>query len=196
MGNYVTRDELRAHIDYRQEYVEDNTQIDAAIGAAEAVVENYCGRVFYPDASPTVRIYEAAEVGVIDDVADTGTATVEWSSDRSTWSSYTGDFYWNNDGAGFGADGTAWPATGLVYLAGSPGGWLRITATHGWTTAPAPVVHSTKLVAAQLLARRNSPNGIEAYGDFGIVRASRYLDGHAELELRPYRRVDAFLGIA
>jgi hypothetical protein len=32
--------------------------------------------------------------------------------------------------------------------------------------------------------------------DFGAVRASRYIDGHAELLLRPYRLASAFLGVA
>lgn len=185
---YVTKDELRQHLGLRPEFVEDDAQIAVALAAAEAVVDDHCGRTFTEDATPTVRIYRAATVVNIEDVADTATATVEWSADRATWATYTGDYY-------FASAGQTWPATQWVALSSVGSGWLRITAKHGWADVPEAVKGAVKLVAAALLARRQSVNGVEFASDFGAIRASRYLDGTAEMMLRKYRRHSAFAGI-
>lgn len=192
MGDYVTRDEIRRHLGYRPEFVEDDAQIDAAITAAEAVIVDYCGRSFVVPTAASERIYEARSVPTLTvvDVADTSTAVVESSSDRSTWTVVdTADYYF--DGA------AGWPAVRLCRISGvwSPG-WVRVTAEHGWMTVPDAVTAATKLVVAQLLSRRHSPNGVEYAGEMGVMRASRYLDGHAELMLRPYRVASSFLGVA
>gem|GEM_PF-4065015 len=200
MPNYITTEALRQHIGYRPEFVEDDVQVAAAVDAAEALIEDYCGRRFVPDDSSTSRIYVltyATPSVPIYDVSNPDAATVETSSDRSTWTAYTGDYYFNSDGASFGAVDTAWPATTLEFIdTYSPARFIKVTALHGWAAVPEAVEFATKLIAAQLLARRHSPNGIEAYGDFGVIRASRYVDGHAEQLLRPYRRPASFAGIA
>lgn len=193
MGDYVTRDEIRRHLGYRPEFVEDDAQIDAAITAAEAVIVDYCGRSFVAPSAATERIYEAPGLRSLDvvDVADTSTAVVETSSDRATWTvEDAADYYFEGR--------VGWPATSLWCVRGVwwPTGWVRVTAEHGWLTVPDVVTAATKLVVAQLLSRRHSPNGIEFAGEMGVMRASRYLDGHAELMLRPYRVVSAFLGVA
>jgi hypothetical protein len=191
MGDYVTRDQVRRHLGYRPEFVEDDEQIEAAIAAAEALIVDYCGRPFTVDASATERVYEASGFSTLTvvDVSDTATAVVETSSDRLTWTVEDSDGYYF-DGA------TGWPATKLCRLADVWSGWVKVTAEHGWLAPPEAVVAATKLVVSQLLSRRHSPNGIEAMADFGAVRASRYIDGHAELLLRPYRLTSAFLGVA
>lgn len=198
MGNYITRDQLRSHIGYRPEFNEDDAELDNAITAAEALVENWCGRVFTQEQAATNRIYRADWEINVDDVSDTSGATVSTSSDRTTWTTYSGDYHWSNDGPVMGAaDGTGWPGTRLTFTGTtSPDVWVRVNAQHGWAAVPAAVTHATKLVAAQLLTRRHSPSGIEGTGEFGAIRVSRYLDPHAELELRPYRRAKAFAGIA
>ena len=189
MGDYVTAEALRQHVGYRPEYVDDDIQLTAALAAAEAMVNDFCGRVFTQDPSPTDRIYKAGAARFsIDDISDTGSVTVEQSSDRAIWADVTADYHFDGQ--------TGWPATAIEFHDGAPDVWVRITAQHGWVTVPDAVEHATKLVAAQLLARRHSPNGIEAFGEFGPIRASRYMDGHAELLLRPYRRVEAFAGLA
>lgn len=194
---YITTSELRAHLGYRPEFVEDDAQIGYAIDAASQMIDDYCGRTFTLDTAAEAHTYNLVSSPLfVDDVSDTTTATVEWSSDRLTWQTLDADtYYWNHEHTGHaGGDrvNTIWHA--LTF----PGrGWLRVTAVHGWSEVPDVVVAATKLVAAQLLSRRHSPNGIEvSFEGGGAIRASRYLDGHAELMLRPYRRVDAFAGIA
>ena len=200
MANYTTTEALRQHIGYRPEFVEDDVQVAAALDAAEALIEDYTGRKFVADGVATERIYAPSYVTAsvpIYDVSDPDAATVETSSDRSTWSAFSGDYYFGSDGASFGAVDTGWPATSLEFIdTYSPAMFIKVTAKHGWAAVPEAVEFATKLIAAQLLARRHSPNGIEAYGEFGVVRASRYLDGHAEQLLRPYRRPASFAGIA
>lgn len=197
MASYTTAEAVRQHVGYRPEFVDDDIQVTAALTAAEALIEDYCGRVFTVDATATTRIYRAGAARfTIDDVSDTSTATVEHGSDRETWTTTTTDYHFNDDESLAGAPQGDWPATAIEFHDGPPDIWVRISAKHGWAAVPDAVAHATKLVAAQLLARRHSPNGIEAYGEFGPIRASRYMDGHAELLLRPYRRAEAFAGIA
>ena len=200
MPNYTTTDALRQHLGYRPEFVEDDVQVAAALDAAEAMVDDYCGRKFVADGSSTARVYVIpyATMSVpVFDVSNPDAATVEKSSDRSTWSTVTESYYFNSDSAGFGAVDTGWPATSLEFVSvNAPTRFLRVTALHGWAAVPEAVEFATKLIAAQLLARRHSPSGIEAFGDFGAVRASRYIDGHAEQLLRPYRAAASFAGIA
>jgi hypothetical protein len=195
MGDYLTRAQLRSHLGYRPEFVEDDVQIDAAIAAAEALIVDWCGRSFTSAASVAdVRTYASDGLTsmTVDDVEDTATAVVETSSDRATWTA--------EDSADFFFDGPAgWPATSLCRISGVwPPGWVRVNAEHGWSAVPEAVTSAAKLVAAQLLARRHSPSGVEfAGGEFGAaVRSSRYLDPTAQLLLAPYRRVDAFAGVA
>lgn len=186
---YVTTSELRAHLGYRPEFVEDDVQIGLAADTASALLDDYCGRTFTVDTVATSRIYTAGRTVTITDVSNTATAVVAVSSDRLTWTTLDADSYYF-DGS------TGWPATTWQDLTNYPVGWLRVTALHGWTSVPDVVVTSTKLVASTLLSRRHSPNGVEASWETGAMRASRYLDGSAELLLRPYRRTDSFLGVA
>ena len=195
MGDIITKAELKRHLGYRPDFVEDDAQVDIAITSAEAVVQDYCGRVFTVDAAATTRIYDGCASLPVDDVSDTAAATVEYSDDRTTWTTYTGTYWWDTDGPLRGAEQDAWPATHLTFDY-TPGRWVRVTALHGWATVPTAVNQATKLVAAQLLSRRHSPNGIEGFGEYGAIRASRYLDSHAQLLLRRYRKASTFAGIA
>lgn len=188
---YITTNELRAHLGYRPEFVEDDVQIAAAIAAAEAMLDDYCGRTFSVDTVATARTYELCTLPLtVEDVSTTTGVVVAHSTDRLTFTTLDATTYF------FEPTKTGWPATTWQALTSPGAGWLRVTALHGWTAVPEPVTAATKLVAAQLLARRHSPNGIEMSWEGGAIRASRYLDGHAELMLRPYRRVEAFAGIA
>ncbi len=187
---YITTAELRAHLGYRPEFVEDDAQIVAAVAAAEAMLDDYCGRTFTVDVADSARIYELSTLPLtVEDVSTTSGVIVAHSTDRLTWATLDADTYF------FEPTKTGWPSTAWQSLQALGAGWLRITALHGWTDVPEVVTAATKLIAAQLLARRHSPNGIEMSWEGGAIRASRYLDGHAELMLRPYRRVEAFAGI-
>lgn len=195
MGDLITKEQLRRHLGYRPEFVEDDEQLDVAVTAAEAAVHDYCGRVFTVDSSDTTRIYPGSYMVPCDDVSAPGSATVEVSGDRETWTAYADTYWWDADGPRRGAVQDGWPAT-CLYFETTPDYWVRITALHGWAAVPEAVTQATKLVAAQLLSRRHSPNGIEGFGEYGAVRASRYLDSHAQLLLRRYRKANQFAGIA
>lgn len=192
MGDYVTKDEMRAHLNMQPSYVEDDAQVEEAIAAAESMVNDHTGRKFTAQAS-SARIFPIGIPYVvdIDDVQDPDEAiTVEYSTDYSSWATLSSSSYVLE------APDPDWPATRLVFTSWPGRGWLRVTATWGWAAVPESVQQASKLIAAMLLSRRNSPNGIEAYGDFGIVRASRYVDGHAELLLKRYIRAADKAGIA
>jgi len=196
MGDYCTKEQLRQHLGFRPEFVEDDAQLTAAIVAAEAAIEDYCGRAFTLDAANSDRIYEGAAAIAVDDIADPSAATVYTSGDRVTWTATSAIYFWDTDGSVAGSVGAGAPATVLTFRDGAPATYIKVTAAHGWSAVPAPLTAATKLVAAQLLSRRHSPNGIEAFGDFGSVRVSRYMDSQATLLLKPYRRASSFVGVA
>lgn len=188
---YITTAELRAHLGYRPEFVEDDVQIAAAIASAEAAVDNWCGRTFTVDTVATARTYELCTLPLtVEDVSTTTGVVVAHSTDRITFTTLDAATYF------FEPTKSGWPATTWQVLSSPGAGWIKVTALHGWTAVPEVVDMSVKLVAAQLLSRRHSPNGIEGIGEFGVARASQYLDSTAKLLLAPYRRVEAFAGIA
>lgn len=185
---YITRTELRAHLGYRPEFVEDDAQIEAAVTAASALIDDWCGRTFAAPTGSDARVYASrrARSLAVDDVAEPTTALVETSADRVAWEAVDAD--------GWFLDGTAGhPSTLLCRVSGTWTAWVRVTAEHGWARVPEPVIAATKLVASQLLSRRHSPNGIEVGGEFGAVRSSQFLDATAQLLLTPYRRPFAFV---
>ena len=188
---YLTVGELRSHLGVRPEFVEDDAQLAVAIGAADAAINDYCGRTFEVDSTPTVRIYPAPTGTVlhVSDVSDPdGTVIVETSTDRVTWTVWAGTWF-------MGTEFPDWPGVRLHFLDSMPSGWVRITALHGWATVPDPVGFAARLISSQLAARKQSPNGIEGFAEFGAVRASRYLDAHALQLLAIYRKADAFMGV-
>jgi hypothetical protein len=50
---------------------------------------------------------------------------------------------------------------------------LRITARWGWPSIPAEVEMATRLLAARLYKRKDSPQGVIASADWGAVRVSK-----------------------
>lgn len=50
---------------------------------------------------------------------------------------------------------------------------VQITAKWGWPSVPAEVEQATRLLAARLYRRKDSPQGVIASADWGVVRVSR-----------------------
>jgi hypothetical protein len=65
---------------------------------------------------------------------------------------------------------------------------VRVTATWGWATTPSSVVSATKLQAARLYKREDSPLGVAGVSDIGIMRVSAKIDPDVAMLLASYRR--------
>ena len=66
----------------------------------------------------------------------------------------------------------------IIEVYGAPGSFLsdsiRITARWGWPTIPAEIELATRLQAARLYRRKDSPQGVIASPEFGGLRVSRF----------------------
>lgn len=78
----------------------------------------------------------------------------------------------------------------LVGYDGFPG--VQVTAAWGWHFIPDEVEQATRIKAARLFRRKDTPEGMAGSPDFGMVHVSRFEDGDVQLLLAPYRD----LGIA
>lgn len=195
MPNYVTVDEFTAWANvYSGSASFDTTSFDHVLDAAEAAVEDHCGRVFTTDSSATQRLFRALskQLVVVDDIHSTDGLVVE-TDDGGTgsWTS-TSDYQLEPlNGVVNGRSG--WPytflrATDLEEWPAHKEARVRVTAKWGWAAVPNPVKNAVRIMALRLWRRRMSPEGIAGFEDFGGVRVSR-LDPDVQRILAPYVRI-------
>jgi len=71
---------------------------------------------------------------------------------------------------------------------------VKITARWGWPVVPEAVIEATLLKASRLWSRKDSPQGVAGFGDFGVVRVSPKDDPDVCLLLARYRRESVLVG--
>ena len=158
----------------------EDAAITAAINAAEAQIDQYCGRTFATAVTPSARTYYPAtdKLVHVDDIGTlTGLVVKEDTSDDGTFDTtltITTDFV---------LDGNEAPHTTIRLVDGT---WSRprsnrpsVEVTAAWsyddTATPAQVVQAATILGARLYQRRSSPLGFQAGGspEFGAMRVSR-----------------------
>ncbi|MCZ4099846.1 phage gp6-like head-tail connector protein [Streptomyces sp. H39-C1] len=160
----------------------DTTRDDlllSALGAASRGVERATGRRFWLDPAPVARVYNPrrrlvrevdGELLLTDDIGDTTGMVVETGSGTS-YTPVTDYETWPENAL---ADGK--PVTGLLRIFGIwavPGMRIRITTRFGWPADPDPVTEASLIQAARLYRRKDSPEGVAASSEWGVVRVSR-----------------------
>jgi len=191
---YVTVDEIRAEA---QNGAVVSTQWDGiytAVGlTVTEAIESYTGRVFTVPAAAaaaTARTFRPnrthTEVDELDDIANvTGLAV-------GTDTTGTGVF------ATLAA--TEWAAeinrTGMVTAIRSEAFFphstfrprtVQVTARWGWPATPEPVKRAALLWALRLVDRRQTPNLVMGFGEFGGIRLGS-MDPDVKALLAPYRQ--------
>lgn len=157
------------------------------LAATDRAIDAYCGRTFAVASTDiedaTARIY-AGNCGrcYIDD--HTAVVSVEVSANRVTWTEVDG--WWSGPDN---ADVSTFVESDTPF-----GRWVRVTALWGWPAVPAEVEPAALLKAARLWKRRDTPTGVEGFGDF-VVRISRSEDADVAALLAPLRRGDR-MGVA
>lgn len=73
---------------------------------------------------------------------------------------------------------------------------LQVTAAWGWTAVPDPVFEATLIKAARIFHRKDSPQGVAGFGEFGVVRITRAQDPDVVELLAPYVRDETMLMVA
>lgn len=178
-----------------------DTQLEAAINAASRAIDNYCGQRFWLDPTVTTRTFIATGSNLLLLPGGIGTASglvvkTDPGGDgtfETTWGA--GDYELRPVGAATAAaEAEPWTAIAAIGSLSFPtAGWgrsdrVQITAKFGWPAIPDAVAQACLIKAARLFHRKDSPQGIAGFGDFGPIRLSRD-DGDFTLLLDPYRRV-------
>lgn len=175
-----------------------DTALNLAISTASRAIENYCHRRFWLDATAAVRAFEATDPYRLL-IPDLGHATVTVTTDadadgtfETTWAST--DIQLEPVNAAFELpEAQPWTEIRAVGTRSFPLATTRrrnrvqVTGRWGWPAVPDAITEACLIKAARLFHRRNSPQGIAAFDEFGPVRVSRSEDGDVVLLLDPYR---------
>lgn len=178
MSNYTTRTEVKASLGIPAASTADDDQIDAAIAAAEALIDNYTGRTFVTASAVRVYLPRTASIADIDDLSTVASGlTVKTDEDQDgtfeTTLVYGTDFVAVGNSAPYRTltnVNRGWPLS----LYGRP--TIQITGLFGYQpTVPANIKQAALLMSCRLFQRKASPLGFQAgaISDFGPVRISR-----------------------
>lgn len=178
MSNYTTRADVKASLGIPSGSTGDDDAIDAAIAAAEALVDNYTGRTFVAASATRTYLPRTASILDVDDLTSvTSGLTVKTDEDQDgvfeTTLTITTDFVAVGNTAPFRTltnVNRGWPLS----LYGRP--TVEITAVFGYAAAvPANIKQAALLMSCRLFQRKASPLGFQAgaISDFGPVRISR-----------------------
>jgi len=180
-------------------------QLTAALNAASRSIDNFCQRRFWLDATAQPRTFVPMGLTHLEFDDDIGSLTdlvikTDASGDgtfETTWSAADYQLLPVNAAYAF-PESEPWTEVRAVGTKTFPwlvNTWLtrldrvQITAKWGWPAVPDAVVQACLIKAARLFHRKDSPQGIAGFGDFGPVRISRYEDADVVGLLNPYRRV-------
>lgn len=177
-------------------------QKQTCINVASRAIDAYCDRQFWLNPTAIARTYMPKSLYsiTVDDIGTTDGLIVatDASGDgtfETVWT--TGDYQLLPYNAPYdGPEPEPWTCIRAVgahtfpWLAGT---YLRrvdriqITARWGWPAVPEAVRQATLIKAAQIFHRKNSPQGVMAFDEFGAVRVGRGEDGDVTRLLAPYR---------
>lgn len=194
-ADYATTLELKSYLGISD--TQQDTLLASALSAASRAVDRITGRRFYLDAAESTRTFEVTNPAqfYIDDLSaltfgvgntpvivntDDGTGTYTTTLDSEGY-----QFLQETPGGPYTilrALGTAFP---LSYAYGRAE-LVQITGVWGWPTVPEDVKYATLIEAARLFHRKDSPQGVAGFGEFGGIRVSK-MDADVEFLLGPYR---------
>lgn len=178
-------------------------QMQAAINAASRSIDEYCDRRFWLDPVAVARTYipDGLYEVTVDDIGNTTDLAIAVDNDGDgvfeiVWSA--GDYQllpYNAPTAS--PEPEPWNCIRAVGSHTFPliyaGSYLRrvdrvqVTARWGWPAVPDNVSQACLIKAARLFHRKNSPQGVIAFDEFGAVRLGRGEDSDVMQLLAAYR---------
>jgi hypothetical protein len=189
---YATLDDVKVALgisDYQ-----DDARIEVALQSAEEMVNAYCERTFdVAGTAATTRVYAASDYGYvsIDDATSVTLVETDYSG-TGTWTTWaTTD--WQAEPLNGRQGGRSVPynllrSVGNYWFPESVEALVRVTATWGWAVTPQSIATATRLQAARLFKRSDSPLGIAGGPDTGYLYLARQMDADVQMLLAPYRR--------
>jgi hypothetical protein len=173
----------------------DDDTIERALLAASRGIDNFCDTRFNQTAADTVRLFDTCwsrlvRIGDAVAVTEVATDTDRNGTFETVWAAADYQLLPLNPAAAPELE----PFT-EVYAIGTLTfprptkrlGLIRVTGTWGWPTVPDAVVQATLLLANRLVKRKESPEGVSGFDEFGTVRISSRDDPDAVRYLTPYR---------
>jgi len=174
---YTTTALVKASLGIPAATTSEDTAIQAAIDAAEALIDNYTGRTFETVTEARTYLPRTASVVDVDDIATASGLVIKTDEDQDgtfeTTLTVTTDYVIVKNAAPFRLItnvNRGWPLS----LYGRP--TIEVTATFGYgTTVPDNIKQAALLMATRLFQRKASPLGFQAgaISEFGPVRISR-----------------------
>lgn len=174
---YTTTALVKASLGIPLAATAEDTAIQAAIDAAEALIDNYTGRTFETVTESRTFLPRTASLVDVDDIATTDSLVIKTDEDQDgsfeTTLTVTTDYVIVKNAAPFRLItnvNRGWPLS----LYGRP--TIEITATWGYgTSVPDNIKQAALLMATRLFQRKASPLGFQAgaISEFGPVRISR-----------------------
>lgn len=178
--------------------------LERAINAASRGIDQYCQRHFYKDGttvSPVARRfgscgYRSLRLGAFNDLASASlTVKTDEAGDGTFETTWLASDYEllpiNPTAAPESRPYTEIRSTGTrLFPAGTSTGRserVEVTGIWGWPEVPAGVNQACVILASRLYKRKDSPEGVSGWGDFGVVRVVR-TDPDVMALLDPYRR--------
>lgn len=159
--------------------------IQLAMVAASRMIDAATGRwpgAFRADSAPSMRTFTTAgrvipstgynRIGVmVDDIASTAGVTVNLGTMGGYYASLSSFSYGPENALAVGRP-VEWITMAKTALLGTIDS-IQVTARWGWPSTPAEVEMATRLLAARLYKRKESPQGVIASADWGAVRVSK-----------------------
>ncbi len=211
VNSYVTLEDEKDYLAIPPSSTANDQKIINALNSASRSVDAYCQRRFWLDPTPVARTFVpqqglldldlnqddplGSEIGnsavtVATDPGGTGVYSQVWASSDFQLLPYNAPY----------AFGEARPWNALRAVGGKTFPWLvntwlthlnrvQITARWGWPSVPENVRQATQIKAARLFSRKDSPQGVAGFGEFGVIRITQKDDPDVCILLETYRRL-------
>jgi len=174
----------------------DDLEINVAVEAATAMIEQYCGRQFTQDSVASARVYVATNSYLVqvDDISTTSGLILETDpgADGTFDQTWTTADYQLEPLNGI-INGQTWPyhtirAIRSLYFPQDYGqALIRVTARWGWASVPTAVKQAAIIQTITVFKSPDAPFGATPFQDTGILRLRSALHPTAAALLTNYR---------
>lgn len=181
----------------------DDTLIEGSIEAGSRLIDGYTLRNFYQSGTVS-RLFTAPDplYCPIDDLAGTAITIQTSSQANGTFDVTFAASDYQLEPLNGNLDGIAWAydriravgdyAFPMISASLGEQALVKVTGVFGWPAVPKAIEQATILQAARHFKRYDSPLGVAGFGDFGVVRVSRFLDADVQMLVDPYKKMRLF----
>ena len=181
----------------------DDVLIEGSIEAGSRLIDGYTLRNFYQSGTVS-RLFTAPDplYCPIDDLAGTAITIQTSSQANGTFDVTFAASDYQLEPLNGNLDGIAWAydriravgdyAFPMISASLGEQALVKVTGVFGWPAVPKAIEQATILQAARHFKRYDSPLGVAGFGDFGVVRVSRFLDADVQMLVDPYKKMRLF----